>query len=152
MRYRDERGNIRITDRKKDIIVNSGGDNIAPQRVEGILIAEQELSQAMVYGDKRPNLVAVFVPDADWLTIWKRENKKKGDLTELANDKELHMAMAPALGRVNKSLSNIEKVRRFIIANEPFSVENHQMTPTMKVRRHIVRDVYEDRLEALYKK
>lgn len=148
----NENGHLLITDRKKDIIVNSGGDNIAPQRVEGILIAEQELSQAMVYGDKRPNLVAVLVPDADWLTTWKRENKKKGDLIELANDKELHMAMAPALGRVNKSLSNIEKVRRFIIASEPFSVENHQMTPTMKVRRHIVREIYGDRLEALYKK
>lgn len=147
----DEAGRLMITDRKKDIIVNSGGDNIAPQRVEGILVAEQELSQAMVYGDKRPHLVAVVVPDADWLTQWKRANKKKGDLSDLATDKELHNALAPAFGRVNKSLSNIEKVRRFIIAPEPFTVENEQMTPTMKVRRHIVRDVYGDRLEALYK-
>ncbi|MGJ3258607.1 MAG: AMP-dependent synthetase/ligase [Rhodospirillales bacterium] len=147
----DEAGRLMITDRKKDIIVNSGGDNIAPQRVEGILVAEPELSQAMVYGDKRPHLVAVVVPDADWLTQWKRTNKKKGELADLANDKDLHTALAPAFGRVNKSLSNIEKVRRFIIASEPFTVENEQMTPTMKVRRHIVRGVYGDRLETLYK-
>jgi long-chain acyl-CoA synthetase len=147
----DDNGHLMITDRKKDIIVNSGGDNIAPQRVEGILIAERELSQAMVYGDKRPHLVAVVVPDADWLTEWKRANRKKGELADLANDKDLHTALAPAFGRVNKSLSNIEKVRRFIIASEPFTVENEQMTPTMKVRRHVVRGVYGDRLEALYK-
>lgn len=146
----DDNGHLMITDRKKDIIVNSGGDNIAPQRVEGILIAEPEFSQAMVYGDKRPHLVAVVVPDADWLTEWKRANKKKGELSDLAGDKDLHTALAPAFGRVNKTLSNIEKVRRFIIASEPFSVENEQMTPTMKVRRHIVREIYGKNLEALY--
>lgn len=146
----DDGGHIVITDRKKDIIVNSGGDNIAPQRVEGILIAEPQLSQAMVFGDKRPHLVAVVVPDADWLKDWKKETGKTGELADLADDKDLHTALAPAFGRVNKSLSTIEKVRRFIIAKEPFSVENEQMTPTMKVRRHIVRDVYGNALEALY--
>lgn len=147
----DENGHLQITDRKKDIIVNSGGDNIAPQRVEGILNAEPEIVQSMVYGDKRPHLVAVVVPDPDWLTLWKRDNRKKGDLADLAHDKDLHTALAPALGRVNKTLSNIEKVRRFIIAREPFTVDNNQMTPTMKVRRHIVREVYGEKLEALYK-
>lgn len=147
----DEAGRLMITDRKKDIIVNSGGDNIAPQRVEGILVAETEMSQAMVYGDKRPHLVAVVVPDADWLTEWKRANRKSGDLATLSGDKDLHNALAPAFGRVNMSLSNIEKVRRFIIASEPFSVDNEQMTPTMKVRRHVVRSIYGERLDALYK-
>lgn len=146
----DENGHLTITDRKKDIIVNSGGDNIAPQRVEGVLIAEPEIAQAMVYGDKRPHLVAVIVPDADWLTGWKRANKKSGELVDLAHDKDLHMALAPALGRVNKKLSNIEKVRRFIIASEPFSVENQQLTPTQKARRHILKDAYGDALEKLY--
>lgn len=147
----DENGHLMITDRKKDIIVNSGGDNIAPQRVEGILIAEPEISQAMVYGDKRPHLVAVLVPDEDWLKDWKRETGKNGELADLCDDKELHNALAPALGRVNASLSNIEKVRRFIIASEAFSVDNEQMTPTMKVRRHILKDAYGTRLEGLYK-
>ncbi len=146
----DESGHIVITDRKKDIIVNSGGDNIAPQRVEGILIAEPQISQAMVFGDKRPHLVAVIVPDADWLKDWKKETGKSGELADLADDKDLHTALAPALGRINKNLSNIEKVRRFIVAKEPFTVENEQMTPTMKVRRHIVKGIYGDALEALY--
>ncbi|MDP4795580.1 MAG: long-chain fatty acid--CoA ligase, partial [Rhodospirillales bacterium] len=87
----------------------------------------------------------------DWLTGWKRTNKKSGELAQLANDKDLHTALAPAFGRINKTLSNIEKVRRFIIATEPFSIENAQMTPSMKVRRHVVRAIYGDKLEALYK-
>lgn len=147
----DENGHLVITDRKKDIIVNSGGDNVAPQRVEGVIIAEPELSQAMVYGDKRPHLVAVVVPDEGWFTEWKRAHNKKGDLADLADDKDLHTALAPALGRINKKLNNIEKVRRFVVADEAFTIENEQMTPTMKVRRHIVRAVYGARLESLYK-
>lgn len=146
----DENGHIVITDRKKDIIVNSGGDNIAPQRVEGILNAQTEINQTMVYGDKRPHLVAVIAPDPDWMRDWAKENGKSNDLAVLANDKEFHSALAPAVGRVNKAVNNIEKVRRFIIASEAFTVENEQMTPTMKVRRHVVKDVYGERLEALY--
>ena len=146
----DENGHIVITDRKKDIIVNSGGDNIAPQRIEGILNAESEINQSMVYGDKRPHLVAVIAPDPDWMRDWAKQHNKPNDLATLADDKEFHSALAPAVGRVNKAVNNIEKVRRFIIANEAFTVDNEQMTPTMKVRRHVVKEIYGARLEALY--
>ncbi len=148
----DDTGHLLITDRKKDIIVNSGGDNIAPQRVEGILCLEPEIAQAMVYGDKRPNLVALIVPDETWLTEWKRANGKSGDLTSLKNDADLRDAIADALERVNQGLSNIEKVRRFIFADEAFSIESGEMTPTMKVRRHTLKNRYGDALERLYKK
>ena len=70
----DQDGYIRITDRKKDIIVNSGGDNVAPQRVEGMLTIEPEIAQAMVYGDKRPHLVALIVPDTDFANDWIKAN------------------------------------------------------------------------------
>ena len=146
----DEDGHLRITDRKKDIIVNSGGDNIAPQRVEGILTLEPELSQAMVYGDKRPHLIGLLVPDADWLTAWAKDNGKPNDLSELAGDPDLHKALSDAVGRVNTHLSNIEKVRKFIIAHEAFTIDNGQMTPTLKVRRHKIKAVYGEALEALY--
>ena len=69
----------------------------------------------------------------------------------MAADKDLHTALAPALGRINKKLNNIEKVRRFVVADDAFTIENEQMTPTMKVRRHVVRAIYGERLEALYK-
>ncbi len=147
----DEDGHLVITDRKKDIIVNSGGDNIAPQRIEGLLTVTPEIAQAMVAGDKRPHLVALVVPKDDWLTGWKRETGKKGDLASLADDADLHKALSDAISGVNKELSNIEKVRKFIVAQEPFTIDNELMTPTMKVRRHKVRDIYGDRLEALYR-
>jgi long-chain acyl-CoA synthetase len=131
----DEDGHLQITDRKKDIIVNSGGDNISPQRVESILTIEPEIAQAMVYGDRHPHLVAVLVPDADWLA-------EQGESIEIA--------LAPVLEKVNKSLSNIETVRRFILADEPFTTDNELLTPTMKIRRHKIKDIYGDALEALY--
>ncbi|MEQ8227143.1 MAG: AMP-dependent synthetase/ligase [Rhodospirillales bacterium] len=146
----DDDGYLVITDRKKDIIVNSGGDNIAPQRVEGIITLEPEFAQATVFGDKRPHLVALLVPDADWLTDWARKTGKSGSLSDLADDADLHKALSSAMERINAKLNNIEKVRRFIVADEPFSVDNEQMTPTLKVRRHIIRQVYGDRLESLY--
>lgn len=146
----DEDGHLVITDRKKDIIVNSGGDNLSPQRVEGILSVEPEIGQAMVYGDKRPHLVAVLVPDADWLTTWAHERGRSGDLAALKDDTEFHRALASVLDRVNGKLNNIERVRRFLIADEPFTIDNDLMTPTMKIRRHKIREIYGARLEALY--
>lgn len=146
----DEDGHLQITDRKKDIIVNSGGDNIAPQRVEGILTLEPQIAQAMVFGDKRPHLVALLVPDQDWLKEWAKENNKSHNLAELVSDEDLHKALSTSVAHVNKQLSNIEKVRKFVIASEPFSIDNAQMTPTLKVRRHKIKDVYGDDLKALY--
>ncbi len=146
----DDDGYLVITDRKKDIIVNSGGDNIAPQRVEGIIILEPEFAQAMVYGDKRPHLVALVVPDDDWLSEWAKANGKQGGLNALAADPDLHKALGAAMERVNGKLNTIEKVRRFIVADEPFTVDNEQMTPTLKVRRHVIREVYGERLIKLY--
>ena len=146
----DEDGHLRITDRKKDIIVNSGGDNVAPQRVEGILTLEPEIAQAMVYGDKRPHLVGLLVPDAEWLKAWAEEHNKPAELADLAEDADLHKALGEVVTRVNKHLSNIEKVRKFIVAHEAFTIDNAQMTPTMKVRRHKLKEAYGENLEALY--
>ncbi|MBL4693409.1 MAG: long-chain fatty acid--CoA ligase [Magnetovibrio sp.] len=146
----DEDDHLQITDRKKDIIVNSGGDNIAPQRIEGMLTLEPQISQAMVYGDQRAHLVALLVPDADWLGEWATRNNKPGDLASLYLDDDLHTALAKTVSHVNAHLSNIEKVRKFIVATEPFGIDNAQLTPTLKVRRHKIKDVYGDLLTALY--
>ncbi len=146
----DEDGYVQITDRKKDIIVNAGGDNIAPQKVEGALIVRPEIQQAMVFGDKRPNLVAVIVPDLDWLEEWAAANGKPEDLAELADDPDLRKALMEAINAVNADLSVIEKVRKFVVAGQPFTVENEMMTPTMKARRHVITAAYGDALEALY--
>ena len=146
----DSDGNLVITDRKKDIIVNDKGDNVSPQRIEGLLSLEDEIAQAMVYGNQRPHLVGVIVPDAEWLRDWARENGKENNLSALANDPDLHKALNVAMQRVNARLANVEKVRRFAIAPEAFTVENEQMTPTLKVRRHVLNEIYKDVIEALY--
>ena len=146
----DEDGYIRVTDRKKDIIVNSGDNNVSPQRVEGALAFEPELSQAMVYGDKRPHLVAVLVPDDACLAEWARANDRKADLGEISGSEKFHERLREALDRANARLSPIEQVRRFLIAEEAFTTENGLMTPSLKIRRHEIRKIYGERLEALY--
>ena len=146
----DDQGRLKITDRKKDIIVNSGGDNIAPQKVEGILTLAPEIAQAMVYGDKRPHLVAAIVPDPDWMEQWAAENGKENDSKVLAADADCHKALAKAVEEINADVSNIEKVRRFIIADEAFTIDNALMTPSMKIRRHKIVEVYGERLVELY--
>lgn len=146
----DPDGHIVITDRKKDIIVNDKGDNIAPQRVQGMLTLQPEIAQAMVDGDKRPYLVGLIVPDAEWMGAWARERGKPNDLSVLKADPEFGRALQAAVDRVNRDLSVIEKVRRIVVADEPFTVENEQMTPSLKVRRHVLRRVYGPRLAALY--
>lgn len=146
----DADGDIRITDRKKDLIVVSGGDNVSPARIEGLLTLRPEISQALVWGDGRPHLVALLVPNADWLRGWAQQAGKSFDLAALAADPSLQKALGAAVNEVNRSLSVIEKIRRFAVAPEPFTIDNGQMTPTLKVRRHVVGVAHRDRLEALY--
>ena len=145
----DARGRIRITDRKKDLIVNDKGDNVSPQKVEGMLTLQSEIGQAMVHGDRRPYLVGLLVPDADWTREWAIEQGVA--LDSVAANPAYQAALRAAVDRVNDDLSVLERVRRFILADEPFTIENEEMTPSMKIRRHVIRKRYADRLDALYK-
>jgi long-chain acyl-CoA synthetase len=100
-----------------------------------MLTLQPEIAQAMVYGDRRPYLVGLLVPDP-----------------EIAGAADVEQRLKAAVDRVNGEISIVEKVRRFIIADEPFSIDNEQLTPSMKVRRHVLKAAYGDRLDALYKK
>ncbi|MGI4876506.1 MAG: AMP-dependent synthetase/ligase [Janthinobacterium lividum] len=146
----DEDGHLVITDRKKDILVSDKGDNISPQRVEGILTLQPEILQAMVYGDGRPYLVGVVVPDPEWALDWARDRGMPADLRKLAHEPEFARELMIAVDRVNVRVASTEKVRRIIVAAEPFTVENAQMTPSLKIRRHVLKGVYGDRLDRLY--
>ena len=141
----DDEGYLRITDRKRDFIKNSGGEMISPARIEGYLTLEPEIAQAMVFGDRHPYLVAVLVPDTDLIA-----EHAPADLASLAGDPRLTRAVGAAVARVNQLLSPAERVRRFIVAAEPFTIDNGQMTPTLKVKRHVIREAYVAALEALY--
>ncbi len=133
----DEDGYITITGRKKEIIVNSGGENIVPSRVEALLTIEPEIEQAMVDGDQRPWLAAVIVPSLE-----ARDNAR--------SEEALKLLITETIERANSRLSQIERVRRFIIADDNFTTENSQLTATLKVRRHVVKAHYQDQLTALY--
>jgi long-chain acyl-CoA synthetase len=146
----DEDGYIQITDRKKDLIVLTGGDNVSPAKVEGRLTLEPEIAQAMVVGDKRPHLVAIVVPEQEFLKRWAAVARRSADLAQAATDPDLHRALSAAVERANAELSAVERVRRFIVAHEPFSVENGMMTPTLKVRRHLVLASFGGALDGLY--
>src|SRR5690606_2170173 len=147
----DERGRIMITDRKKDIIVNDKGDNIAPQKLEGMLTLQRETAQAMVSGDKRPYVVGLIIPDAEWACEWAQANDEKFDLAALQALPAFRSAMRGAIDRVNRELSVIEKVRQFAFADEPFSNENGELTPSLKIKRHAIRKRYGERIDALYR-
>ncbi len=147
----DDRGRIVITDRKKDLIVNDKGDNVAPQKIEGMLTLQPEIIQAMVAGDRRPYLVGLIVPDPEWLMEWAVANGERPDCASLSGNPAVHRAVMAAVDRVNKDLSVTEKVRRIVLACDPFTIDNEQLTPSMKIRRHVIREAYGARMDALYK-
>jgi long-chain acyl-CoA synthetase len=125
-----EDGYLKITDRKKDIIVSAGGDNISPAKIENMITNEPEIDQCMVYGDKKSYLVAIIVPNKDFL----KEKEKINNVIE----------------KINKRLSLLEKIKRIKLIDESFSIENGLMTPTMKVKRKKVTEKYKNLLEKLY--
>jgi len=147
----DAAGRIKITDRKKDMIVNDKGDNVSPQKIEGMLTLQPEIAQAMVSGDKRPYVVGLIVPDAEWAMQWSVDNDAPHDLSRLADLPAFRSAVRAAVDRVNRDLSVVEKVRQFTVADEPFAIANEELTPSLKIRRHKIRERYAARLDALYK-
>lgn len=146
----DDAGRIKITDRKKDIIVNDKGDNVSPQKVEGMLTLQPEILQAMIYGDKRPYMTAVIVPDPEWVQEFCARTATPCKFRDLSRDADFKATIGAAVERVNRDLSVIERVRKFILADEAFTIENEQLTPSMKIRRHVLKAVYGQRLDELY--
>ena len=141
---------LKITDRKKDIIVNAGGDNISPSRVEEKLNIEPEISQSMVYGDFKNYLVAIIVPDKEQALLWAKNNNKENSLSTLIKDEDYNKTIKEIISKVNNNLSVIEQVRKFILIDHEFTIENDMMTPTMKVKRYKIKSVFGDQLENLY--
>ena len=121
-------GNLKITDRKKEIIVNLGGDNISPSKIENLLCLNEKIKQSFVYGDKKTYLVALIVSETE-------ENRK-----EIEN----------YLENLNKSLSLVEKVKKFKLIKEEFTIENGMLTPTLKLKRKKILEKYNEDLEKLY--
>jgi len=125
----DNNNFLKITDRKKDIIVNLGGDNISPTKIENLLCLDEKIKQAFVYGDKKNYLVALIIIEKNSVN---EENIK--DYIE----------------NLNKKLTLVEKIKKFLIINDEFTIENRMLTPTLKLKRKEIIKNYKQQLENLY--
>jgi long-chain acyl-CoA synthetase len=148
----DGDGYLKITDRKKDIIVLSGGDNISPARVEGFLVLQPEVAQAMVHGDRHPHLVALIVPDPDFVKDWAARNNAADDLGALVENPAFTRAVGAAVERVNRTLAPLERIRRFAVLPDSFTIDNAMLTPSLKIRRHKIREKWGDTIKKLYER
>ena len=133
----DNDGYLKISGRVNEMIVNSGGENIAPVPIENLLLSYDEIEQVMIYGHNRPFLIAIIIPNETLLSD---------------NDNFLKENLQTILNNVNKNLSQTKKIRKFIYSNEVFSTDNGQLTPTLKIRRHIIANHYKDEINNLYNK
>ena len=148
----DADGFLRITDRKKDLLVTAGGNSVAPQNIENLLTADPLISQAMVYGDRRPFLTAVLTLDAEAARAYAGELGIGGDTTaELAANPQIRILLEWRVQRVNQRLAPFETIKKFVIAREAFSEAGDELTPTLKVKRQVVTQKYRAELEALYR-
>ena len=136
----DEDGYLYISGRINEMIVNSGGENIAPVPIENLLMSYDEIEQALVSGHNRPFLISVLIPNETLLKANRSNvNKMKTDFQNIINN-------------VNKQLSQNKKIRKFILSDKLFSIENSQLTPTLKMKRRVIEAFYKDEIENLYKK
>ncbi len=148
----DEDNYLKITDRKKHIIVNSGGKNIAPLPIENLIAANPLVEQVVVIGEKRPFLSAIIVPNFDTLKTFADQNgiKYENNL-DLMQKEEIKKLYDDLLRKISRDLASHEKVRRFLLVAEQFSIEKGEMTPTLKIKRKVVEQKFKDEIEALYK-
>ncbi len=147
----DEDGYVYIIDRKKEIIITSGGKNIAPQPLENELRMDKYISQAFVYGDRKPYLVAVLTPNLERLIqMGQKEGINYLDMEELVANQRVHKRYAERVQALNDKLPSYQTIKKFILLPGDFSVEGGELTPTMKLKRKVIYSKYQDRIERLY--
>jgi long-chain acyl-CoA synthetase len=122
------------------MIVNSGGENIAPVPIENLLLSYEEVEQAIIYGYNRPFLIALIVPNENLLN------------TNSYNPNNLTDNFQKIVNHVNEGLSQTKKIRKFIVLDKNFTIENSLLTPTLKIKRYKIYTLYKDKIERLYKK
>ncbi len=147
----DEDGYIFIVDRKKEIIVTAGGKNIAPQAVENELRLDKYISQAYVFGDRKPYLVALLTPNIDRVLEYaKTEKIPYLDTNELVSSSRTLKLYTERVAEVNKHLPPYETIKNFVLLPHEFSIEGGELTPTLKMKRKVIYEKYRDKIEGLY--
>jgi long-chain acyl-CoA synthetase len=146
----DARGYLKITDRKKDLIITAGGKNIAPQEIENMLKFHPLVSQAVVIGDRRPFLCALVTVDQEAIASWARDQGIGGDLAEVVRHDRTVEEIEAAVQEVNGSLAKVEGIKKFRILDRDFLEQEGEITPTMKVKRQTVNEVFAAVVEDMY--
>ncbi len=146
----DADGFLHITDRKKDILVTAGGKNVAPQNIENDLKTSKYVSQALVVGDARPYVSALITLDPVEIGRWAAEQGIEGDQATLAADERVRELLQGVVDDANRDRSRFEQVKRFAILPRDFTMEDGEITPTLKLRRRAVQEHFADDIEALY--
>ncbi len=150
----DSDGFLKITGRKKEIIVTAGGKNVAPSGLEDTIKANPLVSQAMVVGDQRPFIGALITIDEEYFPSWKSQHNKPADasVSDLADDAELRAEVQEAVDQANSAVSQAEAIKKFTILSKDFTEAGGEITPSLKLKRNIVNKNYANDIEALYKK
>ncbi len=143
------RGNLKITDRKKNIFVSSGGKNIAPQLIENAILQSRFVDQVFIIGEKRPYCTALVVVDIAALHA-AGLTPPKNDVSSWYQSQEVRAVVWKDIQHVQRDLAKYERVRKFLIVDEAFSVENGMMTPTLKLKRKVIEAHYAEQIAALY--
>ena len=146
----DADGFLHVTDRKKDILVTAGGKNVAPQNIENDLKTSKYVSQALVIGDKRPYVAALLTLDSVEIGRWAAENALDGDIAALSQDERVRELLQDTVDEANRERSRFEQVKRFTVLPRDFTMEDGEITPTLKLRRRAVQEHFADEIDALY--
>ena len=148
----DDNNYLKITDRKKDLIITAGGKNIAPQEIENKIKFHSLVSQVVVIGDRRPFLTALITLDEEKAPAWAKEQGIDGGIAEIAANDRTLKEIEGAINEVNNSLAKVEGVKKFRVLERDFLQEENEITPTMKVKRKQINEIYADAIEGMYEK
>jgi long-chain acyl-CoA synthetase len=147
----DGDGFVSVTDRKKELIITAGGENIAPVAVESVLVAHPLIGQALAYGDRRPYVIALLTLDGEAAPAWARARGiTAGSLAELASDPQVLAEVAAGVAAANEQLARVQQVKRWRLLPVEWTAETEELTPTLKLKRRVVHAKYADAIDSLY--
>jgi long-chain acyl-CoA synthetase len=146
----DDENYLKITGRKKDIIITAGGKNLTPSNIENDLKSSRFISQAVMHGDRRPYPVALITLDAEEILPWAKEHGLPEDSAELASNDEVRELVQTELDRANSNYAQVEQIKKFVILDRDLSIEDGELTPTLKVKRNVINDRYAGLFDSLY--